>query len=568
MPTISVNRKDLDKLLGRHATDKELEAWLPLVKGEIKEIDAATGETRFELQDSNRPDLWCVEGIARQIRIKLNGRPDSYPYLRTAKRRPDQILVEQGLKRVRPFIGGCKVRGYKVAEDGLTQLIQTQEKLADIFGRKRRMVSIGLYRLPSIQFPVTYALVDPDRTRFCPLGYAEPMSLREILEIHPKGQEYGGLLSGHDQVPLFRDSKRNVLSFPPIINSRDVGEVQVGDSDLFIEVTGTDLHMVMLAVNILAANLHDRGASIEPVEVVYPYKTAYGHTVRTPQAISQPRAIKLSDISKALGDVLSPKDVRASLASYGYTVTGSGSRFLVSLPSYRNDLMHPVDIIEDVAVSRGYNTFGPIMPTTFTVGGLSRIEQLSDKVRELMLGFGFQEIVSNILGARVDLITRMRLPGGHPEARCVEIENIMSQSYECLRQWVLPSLLRIETASLRSFYPHVLFEVGEVVVPDTKAETGTRTEVRLGALLVHANANFSEAHSILDLLCFYLGWAYTLTPIDHPSFLEGRVGRVEQDGTPVGLIGELHPEVLERWQITMPCSAFELVIDLPATPEP
>ena len=156
MPTISVNRKDFDKLLGRHVTDKELEAWLPLVKGEIKEVDAASGEIRFELQDSNRPDLWCVEGIARQIRVKLNGRPDSYPYLRTAKRRLDQILVEQGLERVRPFIGGCKVRGYKVAEEGLAQLIQTQEKLADIFGRKRRMVSIGLYRLPSIKFPVTY----------------------------------------------------------------------------------------------------------------------------------------------------------------------------------------------------------------------------------------------------------------------------------------------------------------------------------------------------------------------------------------------------------------------------
>src|SRR5207253_10878531 len=273
MPTISVNRKDLDKLLGRPATDKELEAWLPLVKGEIKEVDAASGEIRFELQDSNRPDLWCVEGIARQIRVKLNGRPDSYPYLRAAKSRLDQILVEQGLERVRPFIGGCKVRGYKVAAGGLIQLIQTQEKLADIFGRKRRTVSIGLYRLPSIKFPVTYALADPDRTRFRPLGYTEPMSLREILEIHPKGLEYGGLLSGHDQVPLLRDAKGAVLSCPPIINSRDVGEVQVGDADVFIEVTGMDLRMVMLAVNILAANLHDRGASIEPVEVVYPYKT-------------------------------------------------------------------------------------------------------------------------------------------------------------------------------------------------------------------------------------------------------------------------------------------------------
>src|SRR5438132_2591729 len=162
MPTISINRKDLDKLLGRPATDKELEAWLPLVKGEIKEVDTATGELRFELQDSNRPDLWCVEGIARQIRIKLNGQSDSYPYLRAAKSRLDQILVEQGLERVRPFIGGCKVRGYKVATEGLAQLIQTQEKLADIFGRQRRMVSIGLSRLPHIKFPVPYVPPDTD----------------------------------------------------------------------------------------------------------------------------------------------------------------------------------------------------------------------------------------------------------------------------------------------------------------------------------------------------------------------------------------------------------------------
>src|SRR5207245_11750048 len=183
--------KALHKLLGRHRTDKELEAWLPLVKAEIKEVDAATGELRLELQDSNRPDLWCVEGIARQIRIKLNGRPDSYPYLRAAKSRPHQILVEQGLERVRPFIGGWKARGYTVTAEGLAQLIQTQEKLADVFGRKRRTGSIGLYRLPSIKFPVTYALADLDETAFRPLGYIEPYIQLETLEIHSMEQEHG-----------------------------------------------------------------------------------------------------------------------------------------------------------------------------------------------------------------------------------------------------------------------------------------------------------------------------------------------------------------------------------------
>ena len=561
MPTISVNRKDLDRLIGRRATDKDLDAWLPLVKGEWKDHDAATGEMRIELQDSNRPDLWCVEGIARQIRCKLSGAPIAYPYLKAAKGRRDLVLVEKGLERVRPFIGACKARGYKVTDEGLAQLIQTQEKLADIFGRKRRTISIGLYRLPPIAFPVTYALADPEKTKFRPLGYNDRMSLREILEIHPKGIEYAPILAGHDRLPLLRDAKGEVLSFPPIINSRDLGEVRAGDADLFIEVTGTDLRMVMLTVNVFAANLHDRGATIEPVDIIYPYKTDWGRTVRMPHAFGRPRKVALADIKAALGTDLPAKDVRVSLLSYGYIVKGAGKNLMVSVPAYRNDLMHAVDIIEDVAISRGYGTFVPVMPSTFTVGNLSRIEQLSDKVRELMVGFGFQEITSNILGSREDLVTQMRLTADHPDARLVEIENVMSQSCECLRQWILPSLLRVEAASARSFYPHFLFEVGEVASPDPAAETGSRTEVRLGTLLAHAEANFSETHSFLDLLCFYLGKPYRLEPIAHPSFIEGRVGQIEFGGTPVGLIGELHPEALERWQITMPCSAFELAID-------
>ncbi len=564
MPTISVNRKDLEKLIGRRASDKDLDAWLPLVKGEAKDYDAATSELRIELQDSNRPDLWCVEGIARQIRNKLQGGPDKYPYLQPGKRSPDQLVVEKGMDRVRPFVAACKARGYKVTEEGLAQLIQTQEKLADIFGRKRRTVSIGLYRLPAVVFPVSYALADPDRVKFRPLGYNERMTLREILEIHPKGIEYAAILAGHDRFPLLHDAKEQVLSFPPIINSRDIGEVRAGDSDLFIEVTGTVMDMVTLAATIFAANRHDRGAAIEPVDIVYPYKTEMGKTVRTPRTLNGPRPVKTSEISRALGTDLPLKEIRTSLVSYGYTVSVSGNRLAVTLPSYRRDLMHAVDVIEDVAVSRGYDSFEPRMPSAFTVGGLSRLEQLSDKTRELMIGFGFQEIISNILGSREDLIRRMRLTDAEPESRCIEIENVMSQSVECLRQWLLPSLLRVEAASSRSFYPHMLFELGEVALPDPDAETGVKTELRLGALLAHANANFSEAHSFLDSLSFFLGRRYVLTPIEHPSFLPGRVGRVElgaPGGTPIGLIGELHPEVLERWQIAMPCSMFDIAVD-------
>jgi len=563
MPTISINQKDFEQLVGRPTIAAEpLDAWLPLVKAELKDQDSESGEVRLELHDSNRPDLWSCEGIARQIRIKLQGAASAYPFFKPTPRPKRRIQVMQGLERVRPYIAACTAVGYKMTGEGLAQLVQTQEKLADIFGRKRRTISIGLYRLPQIVFPVTYTLVKPEEVRFTPLGVEEKMSPREILAVHPKGLEYGPILAGHDRLPLLMDEEGQVLSLPPIINSREIGEVRVGDRELFVEVTGTDLPMVLLTLNILAVNLADRGATIEAVEVAYPYATELGKTVRTPFNFQKARSIPIKTIEDALGVPLGAERIRQALLAYGYEASASKDRGAISvkIPPYRNDLMHPLDVVEDVAISRGYGEFTPIMPSQFTVGSLSRLEEMSDRVRDMMVGMGFQEIISNIMASRQELIDRMHLAGSDRD-RIVEVENVMTQAYSCLRQWITPSLLRVEAASTRAFYPHRLFEVGEVAVPDATEETGVRTLMVLGALIAHANANFSEAHSCLDLLLFYLDRPYTLEPISHRSFLDGRAGRIVSNGRAVGLIGEIHPEVLEHWQVSMPSVVFELEVD-------
>ena len=563
MPTITINQKDFEQLVGRPTIAAEpLDAWLPLVKAELKDQDSESGEVRLELHDSNRPDLWSCEGIARQIRIKLQGAASAYPFFKPTPRPKRRIQVMQGLERVRPYIAACTAVGYKMTGEGLAQLVQTQEKLADIFGRKRRTISIGLYRLPQIVFPVTYTLVKPEEVRFTPLGVEEKMSPREILAVHPKGLEYGPILAGHDRLPLLMDEEGQVLSLPPIINSREIGEVRVGDRELFVEVTGTDLPMVLLTLNILAVNLADRGATIEAVEVAYPYATELGKTVRTPFNFQKARSIPIKTIEDALGVPLGAERIRQALLAYGYEASASKDRGAISvkIPPYRNDLMHPLDVVEDVAISRGYGEFTPIMPSQFTVGSLSRLEEMSDRVRDMMVGMGFQEIISNIMASRQELIDRMHLAGSDRD-QIVEVENVMTQAYSCLRQWITPSLLRVEAASTRAFYPHRLFEVGEVAVPDATEETGVRTLMVLGALIAHANANFSEAHSCLDLLLFYLDRPYTLEPISHRSFLDGRAGRIVSNSRAVGLIGEIHPEVLEHWQVSMPSVVFELEVD-------
>jgi len=562
MPTISIFRDDLESLLGgarakRPVSIEQLEDWLMLVKGELKDHNAETGELRIELQDSNRPDLWCCEGIARQIRIKQQGKRQAYPFFTKKPKAIQRLIVAPGLEQVRPYVAACTATGYRVTGEGLAQLIQTQEKLADIFGHKRKTVSIGLYQLQKIQFPVTYELVKPDEARFTPLGMETVMTLSEILMVHPKGLEHGHLLAGQDRMPILRDAKKQPLSFPPIINSREIGEVRVGDDDLFIEVTGTDLSMVVLTLNIFAANLADRGATIKPIEVRYPKNTPLGKRVITPQDLGKRRTIPIKTIEQALGQEIGTKTVKQALEAYGYDVSAGNGTVKAKLPPYRHDLMHAMDVVEDVAMSRGYAEFSPLMPAQFTVGGLSRIEQTSDRARDLMVGLGFQEIISNILGSPEHYRDAMRL-SDTAWGEMVEVDNVMSLSFSCLRQWMLPSLLRVEAASSRAFYPHRLFEAGDVAIPDRTHELGSRTETVLGAMMAHATAHFSEIHSCLDVLFYHLGKEYSLEPVQHPSFLEGRAGRIVVSGKPLGVIGEVHPEVLEQWQIAVPVVAFDV----------
>ena len=542
----------------------DIEQWMPLVKGEVKDVTDDTGEIRVELQDTNRPDLWCVEGIARQIRSVLTGGQTPYSFFSTRGRPKRRIQVMQGIETVRPFVAACASRGYPMTAEGLEQCIQTQEKLADAFGRNRETVSIGLYRLPSIAFPVTYGLVGTNEVRFTPLGFEEKMTPHEVLTVHPKGLEYGNILAGCERFPLLWDANGQVLSFPPIINSRELGQVEIGDTELLVEVTGTDHAMVILALNIFATNLADRGATIEPIDMMYPYETAWGKTVKTPLDMGNGQRVSLHAIEQALGMPLGAEVIQTALEAYGYQVKATRQTVSVKLPAFRNDLMHVMDVAEDVAITRGYDSFSPVMPQTFTVGTLSEEGQKSDRLRDVLIGFGFQEMFSNILASRQEFVERMRLTDTEHEA-LVEIDNVMSLTYSCLRPSILPCLLRVEALSPRVFYPHLLFEVGEVARVDPQMDVGSKTVMSLAAISAHPGANFSEIHSYLDLLMYYMVWPYELEPVSHPSFLEGRVGRIRCQGNMVGYIGEFHPEVLEAWQINMPTSGFEFEIPISKT---
>jgi phenylalanyl-tRNA synthetase beta chain len=454
-------------------------------------------------------------------------------------------------------VGGFVADSLTVTEALLTGLIETQEKLSESLGQRRRSLAIGIYPAAAIRFPVRYRAVTPRAARFVPLGMDRELDLAEILEQHPKGVAYGPILASATRYPLILDSAGAVLSFPPIINSRTVGEVRPGASDLFVEATGTELFTVLLALNILAVNLSDRGARIIPCVARYPSASAtpLGDRVVAPYPLENRVTLERHDIEQSLGLGLGVEEIATALRAYGCAVTIDGERLVVATAPYRLDYLHAVDAIEDCAISVGYDALPPEMPTGFTVGALDPLTQLEDRVRDRLVGYAFEEVITNVLTNRDAETERV----GRPATGLVEIDNVMSEGYSVLRRSLVPSLLRVEAASTASLYPHRIFEVGECAVGNPDHPEGSHTVSAVAASIAHATASFSELHSYLDRLCYDLGLVYRLAPVvEGGPFIEGRHARILVGEMPVGEIGEIHPETLTAWGIRTPVAALEI----------
>jgi phenylalanyl-tRNA synthetase beta chain len=566
MPKIEVNEKLFFSLLGRRFDATELEGRLEGAKAELDEWDerqpgpADERVIKIELNDTNRPDLWSTAGLARALRVRETGIRPEYPFFsREGKHVPTKrrVVVEASVKDSRPFLAGFFVSGKSITDAVLKDIIQTQEKLCWNFGRKRRSVSMGIYRSSNISWPVHYKAVAPDSVRFVPLQSDRAMTLTEILKEHPKGREYGWINEPHKLHPLLTDSRGEVLSYPPIINSNDLGAVKVGDTELFVELTGTDLVSVTLSASIVACDFADVGFKVEPVKVEYPYDTTFGREVTFPWYFQVPVSVEAAKVSRLLGMPFSVQTTREAVERMGCSTESHGQYVTVFPPEYRNDFLHAVDIVEDVMMGKGMSYFQPERPRDFTIGRLTPIELLSRRAKGILAGLGGQEMIYGYLGSGKDLVERM----GTGDAEVVRISNPMAESFEYVRPSILPNLLGSESVSSRAPYPHRIFESGKVAFRNPLENYGVSTRHRIAFLLAHATADYNEAASQVAALMYFLGKDYSIAETEDPRFLPGRQARVIFKGDPIGIFGEIHPRVLEAWSITMPCAAAEIDLE-------
>jgi phenylalanyl-tRNA synthetase beta chain len=533
LPVVSLS---LDRLSGKVGEPQErVLGRLPYIGLDIESRDG--DQVRVEYSP-NRPDFGTDFGIAKALRgvfDKESGLP-AYPTTFSGV----SVRVDPALKKIRPFISCAVAKGVRLGDEDLRQVISLQEDLHNGMGRRRRKVAIGLHDLSRVKPPLAYLGVGPD-FKFVPLGSTRVSTIGSILRDTEEGRSYGGLLPGSGTYPLITDSEGNVLSFPPVINGART-MLKAGTTDVFIDVTGTDLGKVDDALAIMATTLADAGGSLMTVDILERKRVR-----KTPDLT--PTALPFDEgvVRGLIGLKLTRKEMVQSLKRSRMDVRGG--RALAA--RYRVDLMHPVDVAEEVALGYGFDRIEGAYPSSGAPGAFDPFEKFLDAASTVMAGEGMIELMTFELVDEGSQYTKF----GRSPGKAVRVMDPKSIEHSVLRDSLIPCLASALTSNVRSDYPQRVFEIGRVF----ERAQGVRESWHLACLSAHTDASFTEAKMFLQAAVRTISGAETETKESLGwAFVPGRSASVSVGGSPVGEVGELAPEVIEAFGLRVPVAGFEI----------
>ena len=548
MPAITLNRDRFCSFLGQSLSVEEMAKWLPWLGLDLQNVGPDYVKAEF---NPNRVDFCSYAGIARAFKGLMGWETGLPEY--TVKKGNIALNIDSTIREVRPFMLAAVVREINLDGEAVRELMEMQEDLHWGIGRDRKKASIGVHNLNSVEPPFTYTTGEPDGVRFVPLDKMEEMSLQEILEKHEKGVAYSHLVDWASRYPLLVDRRGEVLSMPPIING-ELTRVDDYTKDLFLDVTGTDLNAVVRSLNVLVTALADMGGTVETVGVTHP-----DGTVVSPDLTPEKMKLRVGYANELLGLKLPDAKVAECLRKCRLDAERVTRGVLeVSIPAYRIDVLHEVDLVEEVAIGYGYYRLKPTRPTTVTTGEQHKMNELANYVRQIMIGLGFTEAMNFILTNENTQFERM----GTEIGRVVRLANPVSTEYSIIRANLLPGLLENLSSNRHESYPQRVFEVSDVVVVDEKAATRSERRLHAAGVSSHPTANYTAIRSFVEALLTNLGiTSYKIRRVEHPSFLEGRVATLTIKRKGRGLLGEIHPQVLNNFELENPVSAFEISLE-------
>ncbi|WP_435334634.1 phenylalanine--tRNA ligase subunit beta [Haloarchaeobius sp. TZWWS8] len=584
MPVVDVDPDELRRLTGHdEKRDEELKDDL---FGLGLEFEGETEDEKFQLEFApDRLDRLSVEGVARSLRYQYGD--DRGVYVPKTNDADWTIRVDESVPDERPYVTGAIARGVNLDEDALDSLIQLQEKLHATMGRKRTKGAIGIHDLTMLKgaaadgdggHSIEYVGVEPDEDRFVPLDSDEELTPAEVLEQHPTGEKYADIVREYERYPAIYDDI-GLFSFPPVINGRRT-EVSTDSRDLFIELTGTDQWTIDKMCNIVCYALDARGATIEEVVVDYPERDVYapdrielvdpGVDLVRPDLSTTDKHVRHTRIETLLGMSFDPDEVvdlleRAGLDAETSETDDGELVYDVDVPPYRVDVLHPLDIVDDIGRAYGFNHLEPRYPEVGTVGGRHERTGLEDAVRDQLVGLGFEDMLNfhmisereNYERLRLDPETDDCLGAGSP----VTITEPYSEDYTMVRSWALPSLMMVLENNTHRSYPQDVAEVGLAAHYDESEDTYVAERRTVAGALARFDASYEDAKARLQAIARNFDVELETPPTEHPSFIDGRTAEVRIDGEVAGVVGEVHPAVLVEHDLELPVVAFEFELD-------
>ncbi len=536
MPNIEINRKEFEQLLGKKVDDSALNERASYLGAHWNHVE----EEKWDVElYPNRPDLLSVEGLARAYRSFFDVETGLKEY--KTEEGSLKLNVDESVADVRPYVGGAVVKNLEISERTINGLIQLQEKMHQTMGRRRDKLAIGLHDLSQVKPPFTYRAVEPEKVSFTPLEHDKDMHLGEIVEEHDKGQEYAWILDGEELYPIIEDSKGKVLSFPPIINNQ-LTEVTDKTTDIFIDVTGKDPKTVRKALNILTMALAERDGDIETVDVA-------GKTM--PDLSHSERVVDLEYLNSVSGLDLDSEGAIELLERMGYGAKAIDQSIEVQVPCYRTDIMHSYDLIEDVVIAYGYDEIESEIPELDQIAGEKEIEKFSKIVRETLVGTGALETHTFILSSKKKLFGMMETQK-KPHAA---MSNALTEDYEVVRNWMLPSLMEALRENRQRPYPQAFFEAGDVVSMPSAENKKKLCYVKAGEV------DYTDAREVLQALENTLGIKLDLVEEEKSFAKPKRSAQIQKEGEDLGFIAELSSNVTDNWGIEPRVSGFEIDLE-------
>jgi len=564
MTILTLNKKELEKKIGK--IDDKIRNKIDMFG---TPIDSETeNELNIEIFP-NRPDLLSLQGFARSFSTFL-GKTGKTKLKKYKIERPEKnykVIIDKSVKEVRPYTVCAIAKGLKFDSEKIKEIIDIQEKLHLGYGRNRKKLAIGIYPLENIKLPITFLAKKPEEIIFQPLDSQNKINARQILTQHPTGREYGHLLDGFELFPIFEDSNNEILSMPPIINSEKTGKISEKTKDVFIECSGFNQFFLEKTLNIIVCSLSDIGGKIYAMEIEDKSEN-YKENKLSPNFDKEKIEFSPDYINKNLGLSLNEKEIEKLFIKMGIEVEKERKtkKNYALIPAYRTDIIHEIDLVEEIAIAYGYEKFKPEIPNISTIGEENKTEILKRKISEVLIGLGLIEISSYHLSTKEIQFKNL----GIREFKDKTIEVIDSKTENnILRTSLLSNSIQVLGENSDSSYPQKIFELGKIFCHDKKSETGIGEKEKLCISICHEKANFTELKQILDYFMRIFNKNYEIRETENPSFINGRVGEIfvgtgnnkENKKESIGFIGEISPNILKNNKIKMPVSSLETSID-------